>query len=135
MAFIDGSVVNVALPTIQRGLSAPDSMLPWIINVYLLPLGALILLGGGAGDRYGRRRLFLAGLALFTVATIVCAAAPTFFVFLAGRALQGVGAALLLNSLAILGAAFEGEARGQAIGTWAPRARLRVRWVRWSVDG
>ena len=70
MAFIDGSVVNVALPTIQRGLSAPDSMLPWIINVYLLPLGALILLGGGAGDRYGRRRLFLAGLALFTAATI-----------------------------------------------------------------
>lgn len=120
MAFIDGSVVNVALPTIQRGLSAPDSMLPWIINVYLLPLGALILLGGGAGDRYGRRRLFLAGLALFTVATIVCAAAPSISVLLSGRALQGVGAALLLpNSLAILGAAFEGEARGQAIGTWA----------------
>jgi len=120
MAFIDGSVVNVALPTIQRGLSAPDALLPWIINVYLLPLGALILLGGGAGDRYGRRRLFLAGLALFTIATIACAAAPTFSVLLVGRALQGIGAALLLpNSLAILGAAFEGEARGQAIGTWA----------------
>lgn len=120
MAFIDGSVVNVALPTIQRGLFAPDSMLPWIINVYLLPLGALILLGGAAGDRYGRRRLFLAGLALFTAATIVCAAAPALSVLLVGRALQGVGAALLLpNSLAILGAAFEGEARGQAIGTWA----------------
>ncbi|MDB6163897.1 MAG: transporter [Xanthomonadaceae bacterium] len=120
VAFIDGSVVNVALPTIQQGLDAPDRMLPWVINAYLLPLGALILLGGGSGDGFGRRRLFLVGLAIFTIATIGCAAAPGLAWLLAGRALQGIGAALLLpNSLALLGGAFEGEARGQAIGTWA----------------
>jgi EmrB/QacA subfamily drug resistance transporter len=86
----------------------------------LLPLGALILLGGSLGDHFGRRRLFLIGLVLFASASILCAAAPTFEWLLAGRSAQGIGAALLMpNSLAIIGGAFSGEERGRAIGTWA----------------
>jgi EmrB/QacA subfamily drug resistance transporter len=120
LAFIDGSVVNVALPALARQLNADPATLSWAINAYLLPLGALILLGGGLGDHVGRRRVFLVGLILFTGASILCAAAPTFAWLLAGRGAQGVGAALLMpNSLAILGGAFVGEERGRAIGTWA----------------
>ena len=120
LAFIDGSVVNVALPALARQLHADPTKLSWAINAYLLPLGALILLGGGLGDHFGRRRVFLLGLVLFTGASILCAAAPTFAWLLTGRGVQGVGAALLMpNSLAILGGAFSGEERGRAIGTWA----------------
>jgi EmrB/QacA subfamily drug resistance transporter len=125
VAFIDGSVVNVALAAIERDLVASTATLTWVINAYLLPVGALTLLGGGAGDRFGRRRLFLLGLFLFTAGSVLCAAAPGFEALLAGRALQGLGAALLLpNSLAILGASFTGEARGKAIGTWAAAGAL-----------
>jgi EmrB/QacA subfamily drug resistance transporter len=120
LAFIDGSVVNVALPALASGLHADPSNLSWAINAYLLPLGALILLGGSLGDHFGRRRLFLVGLVLFATASMLCAAAPTFAWLLAGRSAQGIGAALLMpNSLAIIGGAFSGEARGRAIGTWA----------------
>ena len=120
LAFIDGSVVNVALPALAIDLNASPSRLPWAINAYLLPLGALILLGGSLGDHFGRRRFFLIGLATFTLASIICAAAPSLAWLLAGRGLQGLGAALLMpNSLAILGSEFAGEARGRAIGTWA----------------
>jgi EmrB/QacA subfamily drug resistance transporter len=120
LAFIDGSVVNVALPALARQLHANPAKLSWAINAYLLPLGALMLLGGGLGDHFGRRRLFLLGLTLFTTASILCAAAPTFAWLLAGRGAQGIGAALLMpNSLAILGGAFSGDERGRAIGTWA----------------
>ena len=120
LSFIDGSVVNVALPSIAHSLGAGPADLSWTINAYLLPLGALILLGGGAGDRFGRRRLFQLGVAVFLVASVVSAVAPTLAWLLAGRFLQGVGAALLMpNSLAILGASFTGESRGRAIGLWA----------------
>lgn len=120
LAFIDGSVVNVALPAIGRDLAGAAADLQWVVNAYLLPLSALLLLGGAAGDRFGRRRLLVGGIALFAVASIMCAASPTLAVLLAGRALQGVGAAILMpNSLAILGSAFAGEERGKAIGTWA----------------
>jgi EmrB/QacA subfamily drug resistance transporter len=120
LAFIDGSVVNVALPALASGLHADPSNLSWAINAYLLPLGALILLGGSLGDHFGRRRLFLVGLVLFASASILCGAAPTFAWLLAGRSAQGIGAALLMpNSLAIIGGAFSGEERGRAIGTWA----------------
>jgi EmrB/QacA subfamily drug resistance transporter len=120
LAFIDGSVVNVALPALANGLHADPSILSWAINAYLLPLGALILLGGSLGDHFGRRRLFLIGLVLFAAASILCAAAPTFVWLLAGRSAQGMGAALLMpNSLAIIGGAFSGVDRGRAIGTWA----------------
>ncbi|MEA3048264.1 MAG: hypothetical protein QOG84_100 [Sphingomonadales bacterium] len=120
LAFVDGSVVNVGLPAIGRALVADAAGLQWIVNAYLLPLSALLLLGGGAGDRFGRRRLFLIGTGLFALASALCAAAPTLPLLLAGRFLQGASAAVLMpNSLAILGAAFAGEARGRAIGTWA----------------
>lgn len=120
LAFIDGSVVNVALGTIGRSLHADAGELQWIINAYLLPLSALLLLGGAAGDRFGRKRLLVAGTALFAAASAGCALAPGLGVLLASRLLQGVGAAMLMpNSLAILGATFSGPAKGRAIGIWA----------------
>jgi EmrB/QacA subfamily drug resistance transporter len=120
LAFVDGSVVNVGLPVIGRSLSADAAALPWVINSYLLPLSALLLLGGAAGDRYGRRRLLIIGVALFAVASVACALAPNLSVMLLGRFLQGIGAAMLMpNSLAILGQSFSGEAKGRAIGIWA----------------
>jgi EmrB/QacA subfamily drug resistance transporter len=120
LAFIDGSVVNVALPLLGHELRASATHVSWAINAYLLPLGALILLGGGLGDTKGRRKMFLIGLCLFGAASMLCAAAPDFDWFLLARTLQGVGAALLMpNSLALLGGAFSGEERGRAIGIWA----------------
>lgn len=125
LAFIDGSVVNVALPALAADLKIGAADLSWTINAYLLPLGALILLGGALGDHFGRRRLFLIGLLAFTVASVGCAAAPSVAWLLAARALQGLGAALLMpNSLALLGGGFTGEARGRAIGTWAAAGAL-----------
>jgi EmrB/QacA subfamily drug resistance transporter len=120
LAFIDGSVVNVGLPAIARSLNADGAGLSWIVNGYLLPLSALLLLGGAAGDRFGRRLMLLIGVTFFAVASLLCALAPTLSLLVAGRILQGIGAALLMpNSLAILGTHFEGEARGRAIGIWA----------------
>lgn len=120
LAFIDGSVVNVALPAIEESYGASAAELQWAVNAYLLPLSALLLLGGAAGDRYGRRRLLIGGTGLFAAASLACALAPSLPLLLAARVAQGIGAALLMpNSLAILGNAFDGEHRGQAIGTWA----------------
>ena len=120
LAFIDGSVVNVGLRAIERSLHASPAELQWTINAYLLPLTALLLLGGALGDRYGRGRWLTLGVALFAAASAACAAAPNVASLLAARALQGVGAALVLpNSLAILGAAFDGTARARAVGLWA----------------
>jgi EmrB/QacA subfamily drug resistance transporter len=120
LSFIDGSVTNVALPAIGQDLSADAGSLPWVINAYLLPLSALLLIGGAAGDHFGRKRMLIAGILLFAAASIGCALAPNLDALLAFRGLQGVGAAILLpNSLGILGSSFEGEARGRAVGTWA----------------
>lgn len=120
LAFIDGSVTNVALPAIGKDLGGGAADLPWIINAYLLPLSALLLLGGAAGDHYGRRRMLVIGTILFALASIGCALAPTLSILLAARGLQGIGAAILMpNSLGILGSSFGGEARGRAVGTWA----------------
>lgn len=120
LSFIDGSVVNVALPAIGKSLDGSAADLQWAINAYLLPLSALLLLGGAAGDRFGRVRILVGGTVAFAIASAICAVAPTLHVLLAGRALQGIGAAMLLpNSLAILGGHFSGEARGRAVGTWA----------------
>ena len=120
LAFLDGSVVNVALPAIARDLRAGTADLQWTINAYLLPLSALLLLGGAAGDHFGRLRMMIGGIALFAVASLGCALSPGLSVLLPMRALQGVGAAMLMpNSLAILGNAFSGEAKGRAIGSWA----------------
>jgi EmrB/QacA subfamily drug resistance transporter len=120
LAFVDGSVVNVGLPAMGAAFQSEAGDLQWIINAYLLPLSALLLLGGAAGDRFGRARLLIAGTTLFGAASIACACAPSLAWLMAGRGLQGIGAAFLMpNSLAILGASFCGEARGRAIGIWA----------------
>ena len=120
LAFIDGSVVNVALPAIGHSLRAGASDLQWTMNAYTLPLSALLLMGGAAGDHLGRRRLLNIGVFLFLVASVGCALAPGISWLLAARALQGLGAAILLpNSLAILSHTFTGPAKGRAVGTWA----------------
>ncbi|WP_118180376.1 MFS transporter [Paraburkholderia phosphatilytica] len=120
MAFIDGSVVNVALPSIQSELGASVAAMQWVVNAYLLFLGSLVLVGGSMGDRLGRRTVFITGIGLFTLASAACGFAPHVGALIAARVVQGIGAALLVPSgLAIIGAVFEGEARGRAIGTWA----------------
>jgi hypothetical protein len=107
LAFIDGSVVNVGLPAIGRSFHADAIGLQWVVNAYLLPLSALLLLGGAAGDRYGRRRLLIAGVLLFGIASLACAVAPTLILLLLARFVQGASAAMLMpNSLAILVARF-----------------------------
>jgi EmrB/QacA subfamily drug resistance transporter len=120
MAFIDGSIVTIALPALQEDLDAGFASLQWVVNAYALLLGALILVGGGAGDRFGRRRVFTVGLALFGLASIGCAAAPSIQWLILARGIQGIGAALLVpQSLAIIAAAFPRDVRGRAIGLWA----------------
>jgi EmrB/QacA subfamily drug resistance transporter len=120
MAFMDGTVVNVALPAIQRSLDASGADAQWVIEAYALFLAALLLVGGALGDRFGRKRVFLLGAAVFTLASAGCAAAHDVGQLIAARAVQGIGAALLVpGSLALLGANFPHDERGRAIGTWS----------------
>jgi EmrB/QacA subfamily drug resistance transporter len=120
MAFLDGTVVNVALPKIGEDLNASTSALQWILNGYLLTLASLILLGGSLGDRLGRRRVFQAGVGLFTLASLLCAVAPTVELLIFARLIQGVGGALLTpGSLAIIEASFRPADRARAIGAWS----------------
>jgi len=120
MAFLDSTVVNVALPSIGRDLHAGLAGLQWTVNGYLLTLGSLLLLGGSLGDLYGRRRLFVAGLVAFTAASVLCGLAPSMGVLIAARALQGVGGAMLVpGSLALLTASFRTEDRSPAVGAWS----------------
>jgi EmrB/QacA subfamily drug resistance transporter len=120
LAFVDGSVVNVGLPAIRASLGADSETLQWVVNAYLLPLSALLLLGGAAGDHFGRKRLLILGIAIFALASGFCAIASSMLLLLLARGVQGVGAAILLpNSLAILGDAFTSAERGRAIGIWA----------------
>jgi EmrB/QacA subfamily drug resistance transporter len=120
MAFVDGSAVNVALPLIQSDLNVSVHGAQWIVNGYTLMLGALILAGGSAGDRFGRRRVFALGAAIFTAASISCGLAPNAKVLVGARIVQGIGGALLVpGSLALISTAFPAEERGKAIGTWA----------------
>lgn len=120
LTFIDGSALGVALPAVQRDLAAGTAAVQWVSNAYLLTLGALVLIGGAAGDRFGRRRVFLIGVAIFALASIGCALAPSVQALIAGRAVQGIGAALLTpGALAVIGATFPPEERGKAFGTWA----------------
>jgi len=120
MAFLDGTVVNVALPDIGRDLDASTSALQWILNGYLLTLASLILLGGSLGDRYGRRRVFVLGVGLFTFASLLCAIAPSTEMLIFARLLQGAGGALLTpGSLALIEASFRPADRARAIGAWS----------------
>lgn len=125
MAFIDGTVLHVALPAIQATFAAPFSSLQWIVNGYTLMLGALLLAGGALGDQAGRRRIFCGGIILFALASIACALAPNAQSLIASRIVQGVGAALMVpQSLAIIAASFPRPVRGRAIGTWAACSAL-----------
>ena len=118
--FLEGTVVNVALPAIARDLGFGIEGIQWVINAYLLALGALTLLGGALGDRYGRRRLFATGAIAFSVATLGCALAPGALVLLGLRFVQGAAGAMLVpNSLAMLEASFSAAERGTAIGRWS----------------
>jgi MFS family permease len=96
LAFIDGSVINVGLPAIAASLSAGGGGLSWVVNGYLLPLSALLLIGGAASDVFGRRRLLILGVGKFILASVMCAAAPSLPLLVTGRALQGIGAAMLM---------------------------------------
>ena len=125
MAFIDGSVVTIALPVIQKELGAQFQQLQWVVNAYTLMLGALILVGGALGDRIGRRRVFVTGIAVFAAASLACALSPNIAILIAARAVQGVGAALLVpQGLAIIAASFPRDVRGRAIGVWAAAAAI-----------
>jgi EmrB/QacA subfamily drug resistance transporter len=125
LSFIDGSVVNIALPAIHGDLGTSLATLQWLVNGYMLTLASLILLGGSAGDRFGRRRVFVAGLVGFVASSIACGMAASAGWLIAARLVQGTAAALLMpSSLAIIGAAYTGEARGAAIGTWAAAAAI-----------
>lgn len=120
MAFLDGSIVGLALPAIDKDLGGGVTGQQWTVNAYTLALAALILVGGSLGDRLGRRKVFVIGIAWFTAASALCAVAPTIEVLVAARGLQGIGAALLTpGSLAIISASFVPEDRGPAIGVWS----------------
>lgn len=120
MAFVDGTAVNVALPVLQAELGASVAGVQWVVESYALFLAALLLVGGSLGDRFGRRRVFALGVAVFALASAACGLAPGLGTLIAARAVQGVGAALLVpGSLALLSASFDEERRGRAIGTWS----------------
>src|SRR5436305_1606092 len=120
LAFLDGTAVNVALPALQAGLGATVTGVQWVIEAYALFLSSLLLVGGSLGDRFGRRRVFLVGVAGFALASAACGLAPGTAQLVAARAVQGVAAALLVpGSLALLSASFPPERRGRAIGTWS----------------
>jgi MFS family permease len=115
MAFIDGSVVNVALPAIQADMAASLEGVQWAVNAYMLMLGALVLVGGSAGDRFGGRRVFALGAVVFTAASMACGLAPNITVLVAARTVQGVGGALLVpSSLGIISASFGEAERSKA---------------------
>jgi EmrB/QacA subfamily drug resistance transporter len=125
VVFLDGTVVNVALPALSRDLNASVRGLQWILDSYLVTLSALLLLGGSAGDRYGRRSMFVVGLAGFVVASVLCGLAPGVGFLIVARALQGVAGALLVPaSLSIISSVFDGDDRGRAIGAWSGLAAV-----------
>src|SRR5262249_18363561 len=120
MAFIDGTVVNVALPALQSALAATIAEVQWVVEAYALLLGALLLTGGALGDLYGRRKMFAIGVALFSIASVWCGLAPNIRHLILARGLKGVGGALLVpGSLALISANFSEDRRGRAIGTWS----------------
>jgi EmrB/QacA subfamily drug resistance transporter len=125
MTFIDGAAVNVVLPIIQRDLGATSDQMQWVIESYALFLAALILVGGSLGDLFGRRKLFVIGIVIFTAASVACAAAPSIIVLIVARSVQGLGAAMAVpESLALISVTFSGDQRGKAIGTWSGFASL-----------
>src|ERR1700748_2804113 len=124
LVFLDGTIVNVALPSLGRELNAGLAGQQWVLEAYMLTMVSLLLAGASLGDQSGRRRLFVIGLIAFGATSILCALAPSEEFLIGARALQGIAGALLVpGSLAIVAATFEGEARGPAGGARAARAR------------
>src|SRR5688500_11811786 len=120
MAFIDGTVVNVALPALQSSLNATVVDVQWVVEAYALFLAALLLAGGALGDHFGRKRIYALGVVLFALASVWCGLAPNINQLIIARAVQGLGGALLVpGSLAIISASFDEDRRGKAIGTWS----------------
>jgi len=120
LAFMDGTVVNVALPAIQRELNAVVSDAQWVMEAYALTLAALLLVGGALGDRFGRRRIFMIGVSLFAISSLACSLSGSALQLIATRAVQGLGAALMIpGSLALVSSAYPLAERGAAIGTWS----------------
>jgi EmrB/QacA subfamily drug resistance transporter len=125
LGYIDGTAVNVALPILQRDLNASAGDAQWVMEAYTLFLSSLILAGGSLGDLFGRRKLFAIGVAIFTLSSLACAASPSIALLIAARCVQGIGAALATPaSLALITAAFTGEDRGRAIGTWSAASAI-----------
>ena len=120
IVYLDQTAVTVALPTIQTAFEASLGGLQWVVDIYILTLGTLLLIGGALGDRYGRVRVYIMGMAIFVATSIACGAAPSLGILLGARAAQGIGGALLVPAgLAIINATVAPERRGRLIGTWA----------------
>src|SRR6266850_749220 len=127
MIMLDNTIVNVALPSIQRSLHMSISSLEWIVTAYALTFAALLITGGKLGDMFGRRKMFIVGLVVFTLASLACGLAPSAGFLIGARAVQGVGAALMNPAtLSIITATFPPKERGQAIGIWAGVSALAL---------
>jgi len=136
MAFIDSTVVNVALPAIQASFHTSVVDVQWVVASYGLFLGALILVGGSLGDLFGRRLIFLAGVAIFAIASAGCGVASSIHQLNIARSIQGLGAALLVpGSLAIISTSFDEKSRGQAMGTWSGLSAITAPSGRSWADG
>ena len=136
MVFIDGTVVNVALPALQTNLNATVIDVQWVVEAYALFLAALLLAGGSLGDHFGRKRIYIIGVGLFALASIWCGLAPNINHLIVARAAQGVGGALLVpGSLAIISSSFKEEERGKAIGTWSGFTAITAALGRFSAVG
>ncbi|MEM9676211.1 MAG: MFS transporter, partial [Bacteroidota bacterium] len=120
MAFIDSTALNVILPSLQKDLQATGTDIFWILNAYLLMLASLILVGGSLGDKLGRKKIFMIGIAIFIISSVACGLSPTVDWLIGARAVQGIGGALMIpGSLSIISATFHKKEKGKAIGTWS----------------
>ena len=136
MAFIDGTVVNVALPALQMALHATVRDIQWVVESYALMLASLLLLGGSLGDLYGRRKVFVSGVVLFAAGSAWCGFAPSIVSLIFARGLQGIGAAFLVpGSLAIISASYAESERGRAIGTWSGFTAITAAIGPWRLAG
>src|SRR5947199_6352072 len=127
MIMLDNTIVNVALPAIEHSLHMSISSLEWIVTAYALTFAALLITGGKLGDLYGRRKMFIAGLVIFTLSSLACGLSPNAGFLIGARAVQGVGAALMNPAtLSIITATFPPKQRGQAIGIWAGVSALAL---------
>src|SRR6478609_6244723 len=121
MALLDNLVVNIAMPTIAKDLDANTTQLQWIVSAYTMVFASLQITAGGLGDRFGRKRFFLIGLAIFTITSFAAALSQSIEMLIAIRALQGLGAAFIMPlSLSLISNAFPPEERGKAVGIWSP---------------